>query len=86
MFPLFIMETRNTKLEIYRKAIAKHYMPLLPISFRRSGPEDLSLLNPLGWSVGIRSLTHISSHFLKFMGSRVYHSGLSSRSRLCVKD
>jgi hypothetical protein len=34
-----IMETRNTKLEIYRKAIAKHHMPLLPMCFRRNGPR-----------------------------------------------
>ena len=81
------METRNTKLEIYRKAIAKHYMPPLPISFRRSGPRRPLITQPARLvSVEICPLTHISSRFLKFMASRVYHSGLSSRSQLCVED
>ena len=31
--PAICMETRNTKLEIHRKAIAKHHMPLLPRHF-----------------------------------------------------
>ena len=37
------METQNTKLKIYHKAIAKRYMPFLPIPFHCSGPWSVKV-------------------------------------------
>jgi len=69
------METCNTKLKIYHKAIAKHYVLLLPICFCCSGPQRPLITKPAQLKlVEIHSLTHISSYFLIFMASQVDHS------------
>ena len=61
------METQNTKLKIYHKAIAKRYMPFLPISFHCSGPWRPLIIKPAWFGICYVHSLFTHPYFLTFL-------------------